>query len=78
MKLRFLPKLRPDEMPRCEGVFQGTIRCRRNAVIACDDNHKFCKEHAIEDIGEPEVVCVLCLAAKMLDRAHSEFAEESV
>lgn len=72
MKLRFLPKTEP--MPRCEGIFEGSQRCRRNAVIACEDNHKFCKEHAIEDIGEPEVACLMCLAGNMLKEAQSEFA----
>ena len=47
----------------------GSSRCRRNAVIECDDGHKFCKEHAIEDVGEPEVVCLLCVANAMLDEA---------
>lgn len=72
MKLRFLPKT--DPMPRCEGIFLGSSRCRRNAVIACEEGHKFCKEHAIDDVGDPEVVCLLCMAGHMLDEAHAQTA----
>ncbi|MFN2529274.1 MAG: hypothetical protein ABR584_11230 [Candidatus Baltobacteraceae bacterium] len=70
MKLRFLPRLAPEEMPICEGIFSGSTRCRRIAVLECDNSHKFCKEHAIEDTGEPEITCVLCLAGSMLQDAQ--------
>ncbi len=73
MKLRFLERLAPEKMPRCEGIFSGSTRCRRIAVLECDQGHKFCKEHAVEDTGEPEIVCLLCLGFSMLDDVHFEF-----
>ena len=64
-------------MPQCEGIFSGSIRCRRIAVIECDQGHKFCKEHAIEDTGEPEITCVLCLASHMLSESQITLVHSS-
>ncbi len=77
MKLRFLERVAHEKMPRCEGVFGGSTRCRRIAVLECDQKHKFCKEHAVEDTGEPEITCVLCLASSMLDGSHVTLVHSS-
>ncbi|MDQ6930800.1 MAG: hypothetical protein M3126_09075 [Candidatus Eremiobacteraeota bacterium] len=77
MKFRFLARLAPELMPRCEGIFGGATRCRRIAVLECDQGHKFCKEHAIEDTGEPEIACSICTAAEMLNGTHDTLVHDT-